>query len=303
MNHSKIAIIGTGAVGSTTAYALIMRNIAAEILLVDIDEIRCKGEILDLSDAIYFSSASSVNQASVKEAGQADIIIIAAGVPQKPGQKRIDLWNTNKTIISSIVSNMQPINPNAIIIVVSNPLDLLTLHIQKSSGLPWQQVFGTGTMLDTQRLRNLLSQKINIAEQSIHLYVLGEHGDTQFPAWSTAHIGGVPITNFPNITKKDIEMLPHTVRDRAYEIISCKGATFFGIAASVAKICENILFDQKRVVPLSCYQKEFKICLSMPVVLGRKGIEQIISVSLNKEERQLLEKSAQALQLAYNTTH
>lgn len=299
MKHSKVAIIGAGSVGSTTAYALIMRNIVAEILLVDINELRCKGEMLDLSDTIPFSWTSQITHASLQDARHADIIIIAAGVAQQPNQKRTELWNTNRTIITKIITDMKPINPQAIIIVVSNPLDLITLLIQEISELPRHQIFGTGTFLDTQRLRNLISAKINIAEQSIHVYVLGEHGDAQFVAWSTAQIAGIPLKQFSNLTRKELDSFTQQARNRAYEIIACKGATFFGIAACVSAICKDILFNQKRTLPLSCYQENLRVCLSMPVVLGEQGIEQILSISLNDEEQHLLEKSAQSLRMTY----
>jgi len=299
MEHSKIAIIGAGAVGSTTAYAIMMRNLTAEIMLVDIDEQRCKGEILDLSDSIPFSRTAKITQADAKQAGQADIIIIAAGAAQKPGQARTDLFKINQTILSSIIETIKPINNNAIIIMISNPVDLLTLHAQTIAGLPRNQIFGSGTFLDSQRLRTLISKKINISEQSIHAYILGEHGDTQFAAWSAANIAGVSIDKFSEITKNDYNEIAQQARNKAYEIISCKGATFFGIASCVAAICENIIFDKKRLLPLSCYQEEFNICLSMPVILGERGIEQIIPIPLDLEERALLEQSARVLQKAF----
>jgi len=295
MKHSQIAIIGAGAVGSTTAYALMLQNIAADIILVDIDEPRCKGEVLDLSGALSFSGTSAIRSGTSKEAGQAKIIIIAAGARQKPGQSRIDLLQTNKKIVSSVIEKIEPINPDTIIIMVTNPVDILTLHAQNLVKLPKKQVFGSGTFLDTQRLRGIIAEKINIAEQSIHAYILGEHGDTQFPAWSCARVAGIPLLDFPQLTEKDLDFIAEKTRQQAYEIIACKGATYYGIAACVAAICENILFDQKRVLPLSCYIDEFNICLSMPVVLGKNGIEQILSMPLNQQEQESLAYSAKQL--------
>jgi len=295
MNLSKIAIIGAGSVGTTTAYALILQNTAAEIILVDANEIRCRGEILDLSDALPFSQTTLVQAGTITDAAQADIIIIAAGARQKPGQSRIELLAANKNSISSIIAQMKPIAPHAIIIMVSNPLDVLTLHVQELAGLPRNQIFGTGTFLDSLRLRELIAQKIKIAEKSVHAYILGEHGDTQFPAWSLAHVDGVPLTQFPHLTMPILENLATQARDKAYEIISCKDATFFGIATCVAKMCQAILFDQKLVLPLSTYQEKYGVCLSMPAVLGKHGIEKQLDVILTKEEQVRLEASAEAL--------
>lgn len=295
MRHAKIAIIGAGSVGSTTAYALMWENIAAEILLVDIDEKRCKGEILDLSDALPFCWASKIKHGTAKDAGQADIVIIAAGTRQKPGQSRSKLITKNQSIIHSIIDEMKPINQNTIIIMVTNPVDTLTYYAQEIAGLPKNQIFGSGTFLDSQRLRNILSKKLNIAEQSIEAYVLGEHGDSQFVAWSCMSLAGIPFFDFPIFSPKDLDAMAEETRTKVYEIIACKEATYFGIAACVANICQCIIFDQKRVIPLSCFIEQYDTCLSMPVVLGENGIEQIIPIRLNEKELKKLEKSAKKL--------
>ncbi|HEV2600889.1 MAG TPA: L-lactate dehydrogenase [Candidatus Babeliales bacterium] len=297
MNYGKIAIIGAGAVGSTAAYAIIMKNIVTELLLVDVNERRCHGEILDLSDALSFSVTSNVRAATIQEAGSADIIIIAAGIAQKPGQSRVELLHANRAVINSIMSSMGKLNPNAVIVVISNPVDLMTFLIQDISGLPRNQVIGSGTFLDSQRLRNLLAKKANVAEQSVHAYILGEHGDSQFFAQSISHIAGIPIAQFPGITAQDLDEFPRTARDRAYEIIQCKGATYYGIATCVAALCETIIFDHKRVLPVSHYQEEFGVCLSMPAVIGAKGVERIIPTPLDFKERALLQESAEQLRV------
>ncbi len=295
MKHSKIAIIGAGAVGTTTAYALMLKNITAELILVDIDEIRCKGEVLDLSDALSFCGASKVRSGKAHEAGQADIIIIAAGARQKPGQSRVELVKKNQQVIASIIKSIKPINPNSIVIMVTNPVDVLTYHAQKLAPLPRNQIFGSGTFLDTQRLCGILAKKSNVAEQSIDAFILGEHGDTQFPAWSSAHVGGIPLLSFEKINASDLENIATETKKRAYDIIACKGATYFGIAACVATMCEAIIFDQKLVVPLTCYIPQLDICLSMPCVLGENGIEQILPIPLNNDEQKKLELSVQQL--------
>jgi len=288
MKHTKIAIIGAGSVGATTAYAILLQGITAELLLVDVNDLRCKGEMYDLCDAIPFSKTSKVRQATTQEAAQADIIIITAGLAQKPGQTRRELLEANKEVLSAIFAQLKPLNKEAIIIIVTNPVDVLTFLAQKLSGLPHNQVFGSGTFLDSQRLRGLISQKIGIAEQSIHAYVIGEHGDTQFPVWSSAQIGGMPLIKFPQLDRTTLELIAQETRKKAYEIIVCKGATFFGIAACMSAICENIIFNRRRVLPLSCYNERLGVYLSMPVVLGESGIEQILPVSLDQEEQEKL---------------
>jgi len=296
MKKSKVAIIGAGNVGSTTAYAIMLKNLASEIILVDINEIHCIGEIYDLDDALSFSYTSSIKKGTPQQAAQADIIIITAGKKQEPGQDRRALLETNKKVISDIFNSLKPVQKHAIVIIVTNPLDILTLHAQQVSGLSEKQVFGSGTYLDSQRLRGFIAKKLNVAEQSVEAYILGEHGDTQFPAWSCADIGGAPIKNFKQMTESVLHDMAEETRLKAYEIIKCKGATFFGIATCVADICENIIFNQKRIMPLSIFVKELGVCLSLPVVLGAHGIEKILELPLDNKEKELLKKSAESLE-------
>jgi L-lactate dehydrogenase len=295
MKHSKIAIIGAGTVGSTIAYTLLLKTITAEVILIDIDKTRCHGEILDLSDAMFFNATSIVRAGIPQDAAQADIIIITAGKPQKPGESRLDLFAANKAVISDVFTSINPINPQAIVIMVTNPLDPLSMLAQKISGLPAHQVFGTGTFLDTLRLRELIAQKVNVASSSVNAYVIGEHGDSQCAVWSSADIAGTPLTSFPGIEQKDLNIISEQVKNKAYEIIQCKGSTSFGIAACVAKMCEAIIFNQKIVIPLSTYIEQYKTYLSMPAVLGENGIEKTISILLNNDEEKIVSNTAQQL--------
>lgn len=290
---TKIAIIGTGSVGATTAYACLMRNITAEIMLVDVDEIDCKGEVLDLSDALSFSQTSKVSQSTLKEAGQADIIIITAGKAQKEGQTRAELLQTNQKIIKQIINDLKPINKNAVLIMVTNPVDTLTWYAQQIANLPKNQIFGSGTLLDSQRLRNFISKEINIAEQSIHAYVLGEHGDSQFAAFSAGRIGGMPLTHF--LKQYQLDALAKKAQEKVYEIISCKGCTCYGVAACLAATCENIIFDQNRIMPVSTYIKRFNVCMSMPSAIGATGVKHTIIPPLSSHEEDLLHKSVNKL--------
>lgn len=295
MKHAKIAIIGAGAVGAATAYAIMWKNIAAEIMLVDVDHKRCKGEVLDLSDTVPFSCTSCLHEGTPTEAGQADIIIISAGARQKPGQTRAQLLGANWNIVTSIIQSLNPINKQAIIILVTNPVDCLTYCAQQISGLPKEQVIGSGTYLDTQRLTGLIARHILLSQQSIQAFVLGEHGDTQFAAWSSAHIAGIPIKKYPGITEDILQKIETDTKNRVYEIIECKQATYYGVAACIADMCECIIFNQRRVIPVSCYAQEFGICLNIPVVLGEKGIQTRIPLFLDNREQLLLEKSATSI--------
>jgi L-lactate dehydrogenase len=295
MKHSKIAIIGAGSVGSTTAYALLLKNIAAEIILVDVNEVRCRGEILDLSDALSFDGTSKISLGNAQDAAQADIIVIAAGQPQKPNEPRLELLAANKPIYDSIFAAIKPINPQAIVIIVTNPLDLMTYYAQSIAGLPRNQVFGSGTFLDTLRLRGIVAEKTGVACESVDAYILGEHGDSQFAAWSSAQIAGIPIVEYPGITSKDLDAMATNIKNKAYEIIACKGSTYFGIATCVARMCEAIIFNQKLVMPLSAYNEKYDMCISLPAVLGENGIEKILPIPLNNDEQKILTDSAQQL--------
>jgi L-lactate dehydrogenase len=295
MQSGKIAIIGAGAVGTSIAYALILKNIATEIILVDIDIKRCSGEILDLTDTIPFSSCSEIRQGTMAESGQADIIIVVAGARQEPGQSRRDLIHTNRAVLSSIINGMRPINPQAILIVVTNPVDTLALHAQQVSGLPAHQVFGSGTFLDTQRMHTLLAKKLHVDPNAIHAYVIGEHGDSQFVPWSSAQIGGISLRDFPGITQADLDTIEQQTKQKAYDIIACKGSTFFGISACVATMCQSIIFDEHMVLPLSCYHEKEDIYFSVPAVLGRAGIEQILPIELEPNEQKKLAYSIQQI--------
>lgn len=296
MKQSTIAIVGAGVVGSTTAYTLMMHNLASEILLVDIHDIKCKGEVYDLSDALSFSSTATIKQASLAQAGQANIAIITAGIAQKPGQSRVDLLRTNHAVITSVIEGMKPLNKDLIIIVVTNPIDILTYVVQEISGLPRNQIFGSGTMLDTQRLRNLISTHIQVAEESIHVHVLGEHGDSQFVAWSSGHIAGISLADYPGLDMQILQQFSEQTKAKAYDIIACKGSTAFGVASCIAAYCTNILFNTNRITTVSNYVSEYNLCLSTPAPLGASGVLYSIIPPLNIQEKTLLDLSAKTVQ-------
>lgn len=296
MKQTTIAIIGVGNVGATTAFALMLQDVAAEILLVDVDENRCRGELYDLADVLPFSKTAQIRVATSREAAQADIIIIAAGKKQEPGQERSALAHTNAKIVEAVITTLVPINPQAMILVITNPVDTMTHVVQRVSGLSHSQVFGTGTFLDTQRLRGYIARTLAIAENSVDAYVIGEHGPTQVVAWSSADIAGQPLNNFPVLTQAMREQISQQTRDKAAHIIACKGSTYFGIAACAATLCSYIVYNKKQVAIVSCWQEQYQTYFSMPAVIGKNGIEDIIPITLNTEEQNKLTKSAQTVQ-------
>lgn len=298
ISDSKIAIIGAGAVGSTIAYTLMVKPLAAEVLLVDVNEKKMEGEVMDLDDGQCFSATGAVTGASFKDAADADIIVLTAGVAQKPGETRLDLVQKNKAICHSIFSAIGKIKPTAIIVVVANPVDIITYTAQELSGLPHSQVFGTGTALDTARLRSELAHLLGVYAGNVGGFMLGEHGDTEFAAWSTVTIGGVPLKNLkvPATKLKEVEK---RVKDAAYEIINRKGATFYGIAMATVDILEAIIFDQHKIVPatvrLSNWNGVSGLCLGVPTAIGRQGVEKVWPLNLPADEKKKFQISAKQI--------
>lgn len=269
---SHVAIVGAGFVGTSCAFALLNKGTCGKVTLTDVNSVKCLGEVLDLED-----SGGAVQVATPREAGQADIIVIAAGRAQREGETRLDLIKANSTIVASVVQNMQPIKPTAKIIVVSNPCDPLTFVAQEVSGLPLGQVFGSGTMLDSWRLRIALGKIAEVHHSSITLHVLGEHGDSQFPAASLASIGGVPLLKIPRLQQVNVDEISKASATKAYDIISKKGYTAFGVAQAVQSIVETILHNKKAVMPVSIRVPDRQCCLSLPAVVGARGICQVMN--------------------------
>lgn len=301
MKHPVIAIIGAGNVGATTAYALMLKNLVAEILLIDTNTTYCDGQVRDLADALSFSRTSIIRSATYQDARLADIIIICAGAPQQPDQSRTTLLKDNICIIRSLFKNLRPLKPESLVIMVSNPVDILTSVALQESGLPANQVFGSGTWLDTLRLKRYLSQHLTVAENAIDALVLGEHGDSQFVAWSLARVGSTPLSAYP-ISKEELDAIAEKTKNEAYLIIQEKKATYYGIAACVAKLCQACLFNERIIVPVSSYQPDLGVCLSLPVVLGEQGVEQSVETLLCPKEQQQLALSAHHLQKLLATT-
>ena len=294
----KIAVIGAGSVGSTTAYTLVMKNLAAEVILVDINEAKEEGEVMDINDALSFVETGKIRGGSYQDAATADVIVITAGLPQKSGdQSRLELVNKNKEILRSIFDQIKPLNPEAKIVVVSNPVDIMTYYAQEFSGLPRNQVFGTGTSLDTSRLRTEIALALDINVQSVDGFVLGEHGESEFVAWSTVSVGGVLIKD--KLGSDKLDEIAKKVRDDAKNIIDRKGSTFYGIAAVTTDIIESVLLDQNKVLPISSRIEDWNgvsgVCLGVPAVVGKEGVKSIWSLELNDGEKEKLKLSAEKI--------
>ncbi|OQU96551.1 lactate/malate dehydrogenase, NAD binding domain-containing protein isoform 1 [Cladophialophora immunda] len=320
---ARIAIVGAGEVGAATAYALLRGSLYSELLLVDVKPEKRDGQVRDLSDACCAEdSTTRVRAGTVKEAGECDIVVITAGSKRtrgereetpsfidlstsvyvlrgyetlthaNPGETSLQLIERNTAILERIIDSMRPFRSDLILIVVSHPVDVLTTLAQKLSGLPKSQVIGSGTFLDTVRLRRMLADKYEIAPGPINAYVLGEHGDSQFVAWSHASIDGVPIDEAVPPREFSREALADECKREGQRIVDTKGAIAFGIASVVASICAAVLFDRRDVRPVSHFQPELGCCVSMPVVLGRHGVVKPLPLPLSAEEKAKLAESA-----------
>nr|WP_317412850.1 L-lactate dehydrogenase [uncultured Solibaculum sp.] len=309
---SKITIIGTGSVGSTIAYTLMVEGTASEIVMIDINRDKSLGEALDIRQGTPFCSPVSIYAGSYQDAKDSDIVILTSGVARKPGQSRLDLAQTNVNITKQIIPELVKYAPDAIYIVVSNPVDILTYQFCKTSGLPEHRIIGSGTILDTARLRARLAEYYNISQQNVHAYVFGEHGDTSFVPWSLGNISNIPIAKYgdcltetgtvsPALVYEDVE---NYIRKSGGKIISRKGATFYAVSASVCHICKCVLSGTDTTMTVSSLlHGEYGIddvCLSVLTVVGRDGIKGKLMAPLTEEEQALLRKSADSLHEVIN---
>ncbi len=296
---NKITIIGAGAVGSATAYSLVAANIGQDISLIDIDKKLASSQVMDIQHSIPFWGYAKINVGSYKDVRDSKIAIISCGVSQKKGETRIDLVNRNWEIVKDVLKNVFRENPNIIVLMVTNPVDILTYLSIKMFPKKKNKIIGTGTILDSARFRFLLGEELKINSRSAHAYIVGEHGDSEVALWSTATVGNVHIDKFKKIPQKRKEIIFENAKNAAYAIIEGKQATYYAIAAGVVQISKTILFDKKRVLPLSHYfEGEYgikDICMSSPVVLGKNGIERKIEINISKEEKGLLKESAKKL--------
>lgn len=304
VNNRKVAIIGCGFVGSASAFCLMQSGLFSEMVLIDADMDKAEGEAMDISHGIPFSRPMKIRTGDYDDIADAAIIIVTAGANQKMGETRLDLVNKNVGIFRKIIPEISKRGYKGILLVVSNPVDILTLAALKISGLPENRVLGSGTVLDSARLKNKLGEHLGVDSRSVHSYIVGEHGDSEIAVWSSANVSGVPLTEFCEMRgfydhDETMRTIADEVKMSAYEIISRKKATYYGIAMSVKRICEAIVRDEKSILPVSVMMHgEYGIndvVLSMPSIVGKYGIEKQIPISLDENEAQLLRKSADAL--------
>ena len=291
-------IVGTGNVGASLGYCLVnQRTAVSELVLVDINEQDAEGEAMDLRDTLAVSpSYMKIHAGSYQDAGDCDIIVITAGVPQKPGESRMDLLKKNASIFKDMISQIMDTGFSGIFIVITNPMDVMTYLTQKYSGLPPEQVIGSGTILDSARLRFRISERLGVSPKSIHAFQVGEHGDSEFTLWSTANIGGQPLEKLIHADeRKEIEDF---ARNEAYEIIKKKGATYYGIGACATKLINCILGDECRVMPVSTYDSLNDVYYGFPAVIGKNGIIRKIELKLTEKEGIKLQKSINAIKSA-----
>ncbi len=293
----KVAIIGSGFVGATSAYALFIDGAASEITLIDVNKEKAKGEALDLIHGNLFTPRTKITYGdSYSLCKGAEIIIITAGAAQKPGETRLDLTKKNAGIMKGIISEVIKYNKDGIILMVSNPLDIMTYVAMKWSKFPKHRVFGTGTTLDTARFRNLLGDYYDINPTSVHAYILGEHGDSEFPVWSSANIAGIALKDFKKYDKKKLDVMFDKTKNAAYEVIHTKGATYYAIGLVVRDIVRTIITDQHKVYPVSSLVSDYyginNVCLSIPCVISKGGIKEQIKIRLDKKEQKQLKNSA-----------
>lgn len=302
-DHQKIIVIGNGAVGSSYTFALVTQNIAQEIGIIDINVDKAQGDALDLSHALAFTSPKKIYAATYNDCHDADIVVITAGAAQKPGETRLDLVNKNLKIFKNIVDNVVASGFNDIFLIATNPVDILTYATWKFSGFPHHKVIGSGTSLDSARFRQTIAELVGVDARNVHGYILGEHGDTEFPVWSHANIAGLQIYEWvkdhPEIDEEELVNIFFKVRDAAYTIIDKKGATFYGIAVSLARITKAILNDENAVLPLSIYldgQYDLDdIYIGAPAVINRQGVSQVIEIPLTDAEQEKFAYSASRL--------
>ncbi len=298
---NKVMVVGTGNVGANVAFSLVNQRTAVnELVLTDINAADAEGEAMDLSDAIAVApSYMKIKAGTYADAADCDIIIITAGVPQKPGESRMDLLAKNAAIFKDMIGQIMASGFYGIFIVVSNPMDVLTYLTFKYSGLPADHVIGSGTVLDSARLRQRIAKHLDVHPKSVHAYQIGEHGDTEFALWSAADVGGQPVSS--SIPTKTLEEIEDQARTEAYAIIEKKGATYYGIGVCTVSIINAILNNERRVLPVSCYDDFSNCYYGYPAVVGRQGIARRLNLKLTEEEGIKLQKSINALKEAIKT--
>jgi L-lactate dehydrogenase len=307
----KVAIIGAGNVGSTYAFSLLISGLAREIVLIDKNELLAKGECMDLNHGISLTHPTKIYAAGYEGCSNADIIVITAGANQSPGQTRLNLVNKNIEIFKEIIPAIVKYAENAIIVVVTNPVDILTYVTLKLSGLAPNRVIGSGTVLDTARLKYMISEYSKVDPGNIHAYIIGEHGDTELPLWSNATIAGMPVETYCSVyahhknVKRELSEIFEKVKNSAYQIIQAKGATNYSVALALVKITRSILRNENSILPVSTLINNYygvnDVCLSIPSHVNKEGVIQILRLELSIHEQELFKHSADTLKTILKT--
>ena len=302
-HKQKIGIVGAGSVGATIAYACMVRGVGKHISLFDVAKAKLHAEVLDLNHGLMFVPEAQLDGSDdIGVLKGADIVVITAGAKQKPGQTRIDLAETNAAICRKLIPDIFRVAPDAIVLMVTNPVDVLTYVALKISGFESRRVLGSGTVLDSSRFRFLVAQRCQVAVQNVHAYIAGEHGDSEIPLWSSASIGNVPLDQwiYPNrLTAAQRTAIFENVRTSADQVIAGKGATNYAVGLAVSSILQAVLWDEGRVLPVSSLLTKYRglddVCLSMPAIVNRRGVEYALPVPMSAEEDEGLRKSAEAI--------
>ena len=303
-NPRKVAIIGCGFVGSSIAFSLMQRGLFTEMVLLDVDGAKAEGQAMDRGRGLPYIASMDIRAGTYDDIGDCALVVITAGVNQKQGETRLDLIGKNVAILKNIIPQITSRGFEGILLIVSNPVDVLTYAAYRISGYPKRRVIGSGTVLDTARLKYLLGERLRVDSRSVHAFIIGEHGDSELAVWSGANVSGVDLPAFFQLQgQKDaqtaLQEIYEGVRDSAYEIIARKGATYYGIAMAVARIADSIVKDERAVLPVSVLlegQYDLQgLCLSIPSIIGRNGLEQVLEIPLDQGERRALECSAQQL--------
>jgi len=301
---NRVVLVGTGAVGCSFAYAMLNQGAAEELVLIDINKEKAEGEAMDLNHGVPFApSPMKIWNGTYADCKDADIIVITAGAPQKPGETRLDLVEKNAKIFKGLIGEIMDSGFDGIFIIATNPVDILTYATWKYSGLPKERVIGSGTILDTSRLRYMLGDYLNVDSRNIHAYIIGEHGDTELPVWSHATVGAQSLQEFmkahQQYSREELDRIFVNVRDAAYHIINRKGATYYGIGMSLVRLVKAILQNQNSILTLAAYLDgqygHSDVYIGVPTIVNRSGIREIIELPLNEEEQQKFAHSVQVL--------
>jgi len=310
VNIRKCAMIGCGFVGASAAFSLVESGLFSELVLIDANHDKAEGEAMDLSHGMPFARPMDIYAGSYDDLKDCGLIIVTAGANQKPNETRMDLVNKNVGIFKSIIPEIKKRECEGILLIVSNPVDILTYVALKLSGFPANRVIGSGTVLDTARLKYLLGEHLDVDSRSVHAFIIGEHGDSELAVWSSANVSGIPLDHFCELCghynhMETMQRLYEGVRDSAYEIIQKKGATYYGIAMAVRRIAECIVRNERSILPVSSLIEGHYgldgICMGVPTIVGSSGVQKVLDIPLNEEEQQKLTASADALKNVLDT--